>query len=89
MRDAAEDELKSQICLVPLTQEKITSSLERIKKVITLYMPEIQSFYIADYSVDRSEALEYLSKHAGYHYRKNFCLKADPDKIYKKSPLKI
>jgi hypothetical protein len=46
-------------------------------------MSGTQSFYIADYKTDRAEALEYLSKHAGHHYRKNFCLKADPDKILK------
>ncbi len=81
--EATKCEVKEQMGPLPLTQEKITYLLERVNNIVTKHMSGMFiPLFIADYETDRSEALEYLSKYAGHHYRKNFCFKADLEKTF-------
>ena len=64
-----------------LSQEQISALLEIVRRQVQV--PWIQSFYFADYIIDREEGLKFISTHASHHYRKNFLYTADADAIYK------
>lgn len=77
------NEIKNGDIHKKLTQEDIATLLEKIKKTAELYMPGIHSFFTADYIVDRTEALSYISDHASQHYRRCFTFEADYEDTYK------
>lgn len=60
-----------------LSQEDVKVLLEKVKEVMTLFMPSIGCFFSADYALDFDEGMAYLSTNAGHHYRKSFSLMAD------------
>lgn len=66
-----------------LTQENITFLLTEAAKIIKNYMPDVDCFYSADYSIDLNNALNYISSHASHHYRKRFILTDDMAAPYK------
>lgn len=60
-----------------LTQENITTLLEKVKTVVELYMPKLLHFFpTADYALDRQEALSFIASQDSC-YRKVFTLHAD------------
>lgn len=66
-----------------LTQGDISSLLVKVQKIATQYMETIECFFLADYILDRNEALAFIASHAGQHYRKLFTLGADAETTYK------
>lgn len=66
-----------------LSQEKVTSLLEKIKEIVTLYMPGIQCFFSADYTLDHLDLITFLTEKAGHHYRKIFTLEADAENRFR------
>lgn len=66
-----------------LTQEEMTSLLEKIKGIVSQLMPNMQFYFLADYVFDREEALKFIAENAGHHYRKKCSLVADARQDYK------
>lgn len=64
-----------------LSQQNVSDLLQIISKLSEIVLP-VKCFYTADYVVDRTEALKYLSMKAGHHYRKRFQLLAHPETDY-------
>lgn len=60
-----------------LSQAELTMLLEKVNQVFMTYVPCVESYYSADYPLDREAAISYLATHAGHHYRKAFFLGAD------------
>ncbi|MBS4168322.1 hypothetical protein [Parachlamydia sp. AcF125] len=90
LRTALEKKLSEQIERIKegnlqkrLSPENLTMLLEKVKEVATLYMAGIGCFFLADYMLDREEAMEFIASHAGHHYRKAFSLLADANTGYK------
>ncbi len=66
-----------------LSQEQISSLLIKVQEVALLYMPGIQSYFTADYALDRKELLTTIKSQASQHYRRAFSLSADTYTTYK------
>jgi hypothetical protein len=66
-----------------LSQKNITVLLEKVKQIAMRYMPGLNCFFLADYVLDRAEAMTFVSSHASLNYRKVFKLIADVDTSYK------
>jgi hypothetical protein len=69
--------LKQDNPLNELSQNEKSALLEKVKQTLADHMRDIEFFYLADYGVDRTEMLSFLSSHASHHYRKVFGLIAD------------
>lgn len=76
------ESIKRQNNQQQLSQENLTVLLEKVKQVVTRYMP-VTCFFSTDYVLDYDAAMLLLSIHAGHHYRKAFSLTADADTSYK------
>jgi hypothetical protein len=88
IRDEVEKMLAEEITKIKetkavLSQEEISRLLKKSEEIATKYMSKISAFYSADYSLDRSDAMSFLSKEASHHFRKAFLLKADASATYK------
>lgn len=55
-----------------LTQQEVTGLLSRVNEIVTSEMEDETCFFLADYHLDRKDALSFLSKWAGCTYRKMF-----------------
>jgi hypothetical protein len=66
----------------PLTQPQVTSLLQRVQNIFDEHIPGLDTFYLADFWLDKTFALDYLANHAGHTYRKHFSLLADDKKQY-------
>lgn len=68
------EQVLSQRVISPETRGPL---LETLKKVIGLYLREVQCFFLADYTTDREEMLSILAAKPTLSYRKQFTLIAD------------
>lgn len=66
-----------------LSQTEIMGLLTLVKEELYKFNFRCESFFLADYAIDRSGLVSFLSAKAGHHYRKAFSLTADPYTIYK------
>ncbi len=85
IRDFLENEILSMQQHNPqkkLVQSEKTALLQKVKEIFNTLFIGAKDFYMADYSIDRAEMLEFLVENAGHHYRKAFSLFADAENSY-------
>jgi hypothetical protein len=90
LKDLIEKTLKIKIDILKtdhpdrkLSQAEITTLLLSVTEQVADLELGWSIFFTADYAVDRSGLVEFLSKNASQHYRKAFSLEANPQNVFK------